>query len=659
MPSPRSGRSRASPARRNVSVSPPASATPTSCAVLRQIIANPGGAGPRRRRAGTGSTATRPPAIPPAWNGPNQSVTHRQQRRHHRHAARRGRPARPRAARAVPQLHRRRPAPAARVRGRRRLRHRRPQPVDQPRRRRRSARRWPPPAATRYQVATVSPQCVGRGAVAQLRPGLAGDVRQRPAGAGYPNPNNRGRDADRRLRAGQRARLPRHARGSPARLVPARHQFPGIVTPADYAGRFTPGVPAAGALRQLRRHPAARSPLPLRDVIPGHTPHQILARVRDAGRADPSSRWSSTRAGRIAGIAITGRPAGTRTTPSQQRPLATSWSQIDARLAALAPVRGLIGREVGPNGCPRCTASTPASVGPVGSVFKTFILGELADQVRAGAGIVGRALPGAGPRPGHPTPRRRTDRHPLSLRTYAADMIWMSDNTATDHLLFRLGRSNVEAQQAAFGTANPAANIPFPSAREAFVLKYVNDPVLRNQYLALNPTAGGRSSTARSSTSRRLNGGAAARGPSTPSSGSSHPATYAVRSQVSTNRPANPALAPIADIMAITESASGCHRRTGARRGTRAAPKAACSPSPSSPKPPTAGSSPSPPWSPTHPLFDDPPSCARCGPRPQLLRPRRRHRTMTSRTLPRPPTDQTRRADGRGRSRVVVGRPVC
>ena len=254
--------------------------------------------------------------------------------------------------------------------------------------------------------------------------------------------------------------------------------------------------------------------------------------------------------GRIAGV-FTGRDPLAPEPPQQQRPLAPSWNAIDARLAALAPVRGLLVSEIGANGCSTVHGFNAAGVGPVGSVFKTFILGELADQVRSGQASWDQLYD-----------VRARDRvtqliadepigTPLSLRTYAAGMIWMSDNTATDHLLFRLGRSNVEAQQAAFGTANPAANVPFPSAREAFVLKYFNHPALVNQYLAQNPD--GR---------RALLDGPIANIP-TPSGGAATPREigtvewfYSPRDMCRAlaglyEQSADPALSPVADIMAI------------------------------------------------------------------------------------------------------------
>jgi hypothetical protein len=62
-------------------------------------------------------------------------------------------------------------------------------------------------------------------------------------------------------------------------------------------------------------------------------------------------------------------------------------------------------------------------------------------------------------------------------------MISRSDNTATDHLLFLLGRERVEQQVARMGTKDAARNQPFLSTAEMFRLK--GDPAgkFRGEYL--------------------------------------------------------------------------------------------------------------------------------------------------------------------------------
>jgi beta-lactamase class A len=59
----------------------------------------------------------------------------------------------------------------------------------------------------------------------------------------------------------------------------------------------------------------------------------------------------------------------------------------------------------------------------------------------------------------------------LTLDEYASKMISISDNTATDHLIEFVGRTAVENAQRTSGHGDPAANIPWYTTRELFVLK--------------------------------------------------------------------------------------------------------------------------------------------------------------------------------------------
>jgi beta-lactamase class A len=70
----------------------------------------------------------------------------------------------------------------------------------------------------------------------------------------------------------------------------------------------------------------------------------------------------------------------------------------------------------------------------------------------------------------------------FTLRHYAEQMISVSDNTATDHLIGRLGRAAVEAQLAALGNHAIAANRPFLTTRELFALKLAAPRSLREAF---------------------------------------------------------------------------------------------------------------------------------------------------------------------------------
>jgi beta-lactamase class A len=117
----------------------------------------------------------------------------------------------------------------------------------------------------------------------------------------------------------------------------------------------------------------------------------------------------------------------------------------------------------------------------IGSTFKLYILAELAAQVKAGtrqwsdvAPLNHRSFSSAS------TGKWPKD-SPMTLHTLASFMISVSDNSATDTLLFALGREAVERRLASIGHSAPDKTLPFLSTVEAFALKA--NPALRARFL--------------------------------------------------------------------------------------------------------------------------------------------------------------------------------
>ncbi|MEU7747619.1 serine hydrolase [Nonomuraea sp. NPDC049158] len=71
------------------------------------------------------------------------------------------------------------------------------------------------------------------------------------------------------------------------------------------------------------------------------------------------------------------------------------------------------------------------------------------------------------------------------MAEYADHMISISDNTATDHLIHRLGRDAVVRQLSLFGHRHPDANLPFLTTKALFQLKATSDAQRAGRYLAL------------------------------------------------------------------------------------------------------------------------------------------------------------------------------
>ncbi|KQM77553.1 hypothetical protein ASE70_06595 [Sphingomonas sp. Leaf22] len=170
-------------------------------------------------------------------------------------------------------------------------------------------------------------------------------------------------------------------------------------------------------------------------------------------------------------------------------PVAATIDAVVEQVAALPGHGGFTLARLG-SGAPQPlqshAASTPLAIG---SAFKLVILAELVRSIEAGerkwsdvVTLDGSALPGGGY-----AQQPKGTRVPF--RDLAERMISVSDNSATDILLFQLGRQKVEAMLPVVGmTDGGTRNVPFLGTLEMFKLKGVEGGALGTRYLAL-PTA--------------------------------------------------------------------------------------------------------------------------------------------------------------------------
>jgi beta-lactamase class A len=122
----------------------------------------------------------------------------------------------------------------------------------------------------------------------------------------------------------------------------------------------------------------------------------------------------------------------------------------------------------------------------IGSTFKLYVLGALAQEAAAGRvpwDRVVRLEDGLKSLPSGVLQTWPTGT-PLTVQTLASEMISISDNTAADHLLRLLGRQTVESAQKTMGHATPERNVPFLATRELFQLKEKGHAERMGAYLA-------------------------------------------------------------------------------------------------------------------------------------------------------------------------------
>lgn len=109
----------------------------------------------------------------------------------------------------------------------------------------------------------------------------------------------------------------------------------------------------------------------------------------------------------------------------------------------------------------------------VGSSFKLYILGALIDEMNAGRRRMDDTMLLRPDKIGPPHSEMADwpTGSPVTLYTLALKMISVSDNTATDHLHYLLGRRRIEHQMQVMGHSDPAVNRPLLSTREMTMLR--------------------------------------------------------------------------------------------------------------------------------------------------------------------------------------------
>ncbi|BCJ32735.1 hypothetical protein Athai_02380 [Actinocatenispora thailandica] len=165
-----------------------------------------------------------------------------------------------------------------------------------------------------------------------------------------------------------------------------------------------------------------------------------------------------------------------------------SWAELDRRARALAPNVSFAAARVGRDGHTALVHGiAPDTRRPLGSAFKLYVLGALADEIAAGRASWQEKLAIRDDWKSLPSGvlQDRPAGTELTLADFARYMISISDNTAADHLIHRVGRARVERELGRLGNADPAADLPFLTTRELFVLKGHDYPRLASRYQRL------------------------------------------------------------------------------------------------------------------------------------------------------------------------------
>ncbi|MER7130898.1 serine hydrolase [Streptosporangium saharense] len=174
--------------------------------------------------------------------------------------------------------------------------------------------------------------------------------------------------------------------------------------------------------------------------------------------------------------------------PQPLPPGPKDWRELDTRLRSVAPNIGFLAAEIDSRG--RCQTVHGVNVDrprPLGSIFKLYVLGAVAEKVRDGGLSWNTKLT---IRPEWKSPSEgglweRPDNSKVTVREAAKLMISISDNTAADILIHTVGREAVEAKVRQWSD-HPELNIPFLTTKEFFLLKGIDHPRQARTYLGLS-----------------------------------------------------------------------------------------------------------------------------------------------------------------------------
>lgn len=163
----------------------------------------------------------------------------------------------------------------------------------------------------------------------------------------------------------------------------------------------------------------------------------------------------------------------------------STWSELDERVRAAAPDVALLVAEVVHGTCRTVHAIEPDRVLPLGSAFKLYVLGALASEVAAGRLSWDDTVVVTDAARVHSSLlfSQKPSGSEVTLREAATAMISISDNTATDLVMDRVGVEVIEEQQSILGMSDPSRNLPFLTTRDLTRLKWLVGEDARAAYV--------------------------------------------------------------------------------------------------------------------------------------------------------------------------------
>lgn len=160
------------------------------------------------------------------------------------------------------------------------------------------------------------------------------------------------------------------------------------------------------------------------------------------------------------------------------KPPVVSTASLDDALGSLRSMQGTVSYVITEEGRPERAAFNADAPLAVGSAFKLAVLSALQDEIREGKRRWTDVVLLSAQWKSLPTGvlQRWPDQTPMTIASYASEMISISDNTAADTLIHLVRGADLAKYQ--------ETNVPFLTTREMFILKSTGARALRSAYSA-------------------------------------------------------------------------------------------------------------------------------------------------------------------------------
>ncbi len=246
----------------------------------------------------------------------------------------------------------------------------------------------------------------------------------------------------------------------------------------ELEARFAPSFIAAVSVPQLREGISSIGISSIDEIV-SSTPTELAVLVTSAQGAllvtinvEPTSPHLIT---------------GLRADPGELPDAPTTWEGVRQLLGEAGDVTSFLAAEVAADGSINPIEQFGAGdATPLGSGFKIYVLGALVQAVADGDIAWTDELTITAELKSLPSGelQDRPDGSTVTVQEAAELMIQISDNTATDMLIDRLGRDRVEAMLPVMGMGNDSQSrtLPFITTRELFTLKWGSPAATLEEY---------------------------------------------------------------------------------------------------------------------------------------------------------------------------------